>query len=114
MSKKIFDDRGFLTQEGKAFVDDGFTKEVKRIFATASSHSDTLTISCILKSIVSEYATNHSYNIRQMEDEQRKAQTIVEKVQAKVIPFPKKLEPLKPLPDLHLSLNELSDIPPID
>jgi hypothetical protein len=114
MTKKIFDDRGFLTPEGKTFVEDGFTKEVKRIFSTSSSHSDTLIISCILKSIVAEYATNHCYNIRQAEIEQTKAQIETEKTQAKIIPFPKKLEPLKLLPDSHPSLNELSDIPPIE
>ena len=109
MTKQIFDDRGFLTPEGKAFVDDGFTKEVKRIFATAASYGDTLTVSCILKSIVSEHATNHCYNIS------KRATPTPPEPRAKVIPFPQRMEPLKSVQDLTPpSLNGLSDIPPIE
>lgn len=122
MAEKIFDERGFLTAQGKELVDEGFVKEVKRVFATASTYGDTLTISCILKSIVSEHATNQCYAIRNLEATRPVAVSQPPSVpaQGKVIPFPKRLEPLqplkplKPLTDLNNSLNELSDIPPID
>ncbi len=59
MTNQIFNDRGFLTAEGKAFLNDGFIKEVKKVIATAGNAEDVLTISCILKSIVGEIASNH-------------------------------------------------------
>jgi hypothetical protein len=58
MSKKIFDDRGFLNADGKAFVNEVFTKEVKKILSTAYNANDVHIISGILKSIVGEAACN--------------------------------------------------------
>jgi hypothetical protein len=60
MERKIFNNQGFLSTEGKTFVDDGFTKELKRVLATAQTPNDVLVISGILKSIVGNYAT-HTY-----------------------------------------------------
>lgn len=60
MDRKIFDERGFLTKEGATFVNDGFGKELKRIMATATNHTDMLIISGILKSLIGEYVLNAS------------------------------------------------------
>lgn len=63
MTTQIFNEQGFLTVDGKSFLNDGFTKEVKKIMATAGDASDALTISCILKAIIGETMTNHIRNI---------------------------------------------------
>lgn len=60
MNNKIFNNQGFLTPEGKAFVDETFTKDVRKIMATAQGSGDALIISCILKSIVAEEALAQS------------------------------------------------------
>lgn len=54
--KQIFNEQGFLTTEGKAFVNERFTKEVSYIMSTADTNADRLIISSILKSIVAEGA----------------------------------------------------------
>jgi hypothetical protein len=56
MEPKIFNELGFLSKEGKSFVNDGFTKEVRRVLATAQSSNDVLIIASILKSIIGDIA----------------------------------------------------------
>jgi len=81
--KKIFNDRGFLTKEGKAFVDDGFTKEVQKIFSTSVEAQDPLIIASILKSIIGELAFNKSQTLSQKSEKLK-----IVKQENKVIPFP--------------------------
>lgn len=52
--RKIFNSQGFLTPEGKSFVQDRFVPELKRILITAQNTSDTKIIGCILKCLIDE------------------------------------------------------------
>ncbi len=52
----IFNEQGFLNKEGRAFLNDGFIKETKRILATAQNDNDLLIISGILKAVVADCA----------------------------------------------------------
>lgn len=120
-TRQIFSEQGFLTADGKAFVNEGFTKEVKKIFATGSSVSDILTISCILKSIVGEVAANRSLVLRTPtptpESTKVKKESITPALTlvksdtgAKIIPFPGN-RAMREMTDL---LGGLSDIPLMD
>lgn len=53
----IFDDRGFLTKEGKEFVDEIFTSNVKKVFDTASDEQAVIIVSSILCGLVKETAS---------------------------------------------------------
>lgn len=54
MDKKIFNDQGFLTTDGKSFVNSYFTKEAMRVLETATDYNDLLVISGLLKGIIAE------------------------------------------------------------
>lgn len=58
--KSIFDERGFLTPEGKIILSEGFLQEVRKLFETAASISDSLILSGILKSVVAECAIDRN------------------------------------------------------
>lgn len=64
MSHKLYDDRGFLTKEGIVFVNDGFTKEVRKIFKQAADQQDLLVLSSILKSIIGNETTNQAQQFK--------------------------------------------------
>jgi hypothetical protein len=102
MTTKIFNDRGFLTTEGKALVQDGFAKEMKKIFATAIDYNDTLTISCILKSIIGEAAAKQCAIVRE---------AAAQATQPDRLKLATKRSPVK---ETIPSLNNLSDVPPIE
>lgn len=57
MERKIFNERGFFTKDGKAFIDDGFAKELKRVLSTATNQNDVLIISGLLKGMVADLAS---------------------------------------------------------
>lgn len=105
MNKKIFDEFGFLTSEGKVFVNDGFIKELKRVLLTASNYSDVLIISCILKSLIGEYAFERCKQLKDLQVEQT--------------PAPQPIEPIKTKPILNESTlpikeKQILDLPPIE
>jgi len=50
--KQIFDERGFLSPEGKVFVDEVFKSAVAKVIATAETDNDVQIIGCILKNEV--------------------------------------------------------------
>lgn len=119
MTRQIFNEQGFLTSEGKAFVNEGFTKEVKKIFATACTVNDALIISGILKSIVGDASANRCYALRPPPIPPKPTKAEVTKpaltlmkseVGAKIIPFPGN-RAMKEMSDL---LSGLSDVPLMD
>lgn len=63
-SRKLFNGQGFLTDEGKAFVNDCFVPGLKRVLSTAQNIEDTQTIGAILKSIVGEAVSDQYSKIR--------------------------------------------------
>ena len=72
IERKIFDRQGFLTSEGKSFLNDGFVQELKRIFATSTNPNDISIISGLLKGVVSEQANtyrSHAFHAFPKQDE---------------------------------------------
>lgn len=98
MLRKIFDEFGFLTKEGKVFVNDGFSKEVKNIFATATSQEDIMVINSILKSLIDKYSSE--LKAKDLQTNQLEQKT---KNNAQIIKFPVKMQKQK-----------LFDIPPTE
>ena len=68
--KKIFNDQGFLTKEGAAFVNDGFNKELAKVINTATSPNDVIIISALLKNLVDNACSqvNHDMIKSQKQD----------------------------------------------
>lgn len=137
--RKIFDERGFLTDEGKAFVNDGFIKETRRVFATAENKNDILIIASILKSVVAECAFDRCQRYgetddcvlaggssrtcqkgtracvaqhRLVENLPKPPESAISKRKSNIIPFPLKNREL--VQNLAELMNTLSDVPPID
>lgn len=107
MTTQIFNNQGFLTAEGKSFINDGFSKEVKKIMATAHNAEDVLTISCILKALVGDAATNKCLDFQVAKQEvvavKPTSLLYLVKDRCNVIVFPSK------------TLSEMGeDLPPID
>ena len=106
---QIFNEQGFLTSDGKAFIKDGFAKELQKVLNTASNVGDVRIISCILKSLVGEMSTNHIGDLMVQSAKTLKPSLTLIKTEIKnnVIPFPGH----KGLKELA---NTLTDIPPMD
>lgn len=64
MRHKIFDNQGFLNKDGKTFVNDGFTKEVRKVLKTAEDENDILIISSILKNLIGDFACEEISKIK--------------------------------------------------
>jgi hypothetical protein len=109
MTTQIFNDQGFLTPEGKSFLKDGFCKEVHKVLNTSSTVGDVLIISCILKSIVGEMATNHLNTVKHPIAKST-LKLIKTEVKNNVIPFPGH----KGLKEMSTILNAPIDVPPMD
>jgi hypothetical protein len=120
-TRQIFNEQGFLTADGKTFVNEGFTKEVKKIFGTACSAADVMTINCILKSIVGEASATRTLALRPPPLPPKKPTTTTETTKAsltliksdhnaKVIPFPGN----RALREMSALLTCLSDVPLMD
>jgi len=113
MTTQIFNGQGFLTVDGKAFINDGFVKELKKVIATADNAQDLLIISCILKSIVGETITAQITTLNSPTPPTKSVKSepqlrlIKSEVKNNVIPFPGN----KAIMEIQDIMSALSDYP---
>lgn len=108
-SRKVFNERGFLTKEGATFINDGFVKETRRVIATATNANDVGIIMSILKSLVCEVASAQ-IRVFNTPQEVKPDLHLVKPTYQNVIPFPSKISSQK----LLTLIGAITDTPPDD